>query len=46
MSPSTSPASDSRSLAEQSNAWPFEQAMVIVARLKKSSKEEVLFETG
>src|SRR6476620_9367445 len=38
--------SDLRSLAEQSNAWPFEQAKAIVARLKKSSKEEVLFETG
>src|SRR6187397_2428904 len=38
--------SDLRSLAEQSNAWPFEQAKAIVARLKKSPKEEVLFETG
>src|SRR5437870_12510982 len=35
-----------RSLAEQSNAWPFEQAKAIVARLKKSPKDEVLFETG
>src|SRR5213596_3139348 len=35
-----------RSLAEQSNAWPFEQAKAIVARLKKKSKDEVLFETG
>ncbi len=38
--------SDLRSLAEQSNAWPFEQAKAIVARLKKHPKEEVLFETG
>src|SRR6187399_981438 len=38
--------SNLRALAEQSNAWPFEQAKAIVARLKKSPKEEVLFETG
>src|SRR5246127_229860 len=38
--------SDLRSLAEQSNAWPFEQAKAIVARLKKHPKEEVIFETG
>src|SRR6201991_3336441 len=38
--------SDLRSVAEQSNAWPFEQAKAIVARLKKSPKDEVLFETG
>ena len=37
---------DLRSLAEQSNAWPFEQAKQIVARLKKKPKQEVLFETG
>src|SRR5579859_7187694 len=41
----TSP-SDLRILAEQSNAWPFEQAKAIVARLKKRPKDEVLFETG
>src|SRR5437667_12157678 len=35
-----------RSLAEQSNAWPFEQAKAIVARLKKMRKDEVIFETG
>jgi len=35
-----------RLLAEQSNAWPFEQAKQIVARLKKKPKHEVLFETG
>src|ERR1700753_3872267 len=43
-------ASDLRSVAEQSNAWPFEQAKAIVARLKKKPKDnsehEVLFETG
>src|SRR5712664_3006119 len=37
---------DLRALAEQSNAWPFEQAKAIVARLKKSPKDEVLFATG
>ncbi len=39
-------ASDLRAVAEQSNAWPFEQAKQIVARLKKKPKDEVLFETG
>jgi lysyl-tRNA synthetase class 1 len=39
-------ASDLRELAEKSNAWPFEQAKAIVARLKKTPKNEVLFETG
>src|SRR3954451_21968915 len=38
--------SDLRALAEQSSAWPFEQAKAIVARLKKTPKDEVLFETG
>src|ERR1700709_287184 len=37
---------DLRALAEQSNAWPFEQAKTIVARLKKNPKDQVLFETG
>ena len=37
---------DLRALAEQSNAWPFEQARQIVARLEKKSKDEVLFATG
>src|SRR3954465_14302726 len=37
---------DLRALAEQSNAWPFEQAKAILARLKKQPKDEVLFETG
>src|SRR5258705_2161822 len=35
-----------RALAEQSNAWQFEQAKAIVARLKKRQKDEVLFATG
>ncbi len=35
-----------RELAEQSNAWPFEEARKIVARLKRSPKDEVIFETG
>src|SRR6266699_2712980 len=43
--PTASP-SDLRMLAEQSNAWPFEQAKAIVARLKNKPKDEVLFETG
>src|SRR3954469_21560704 len=43
--PAASP-SDLRTLAEQSNAWPFEQAKAIVARLKKNPKDEVLFSTG
>src|SRR3979411_5198 len=43
---STIDPSDLRALAEQSNAWPFEQAKQIVARLKKKSKNEVLFATG
>src|SRR6184192_909622 len=35
-----------RELAEQSSAWPFEEARKIVARLKKARKDEVIFETG
>src|SRR5260221_1067896 len=38
--------SDLRTLAEQSNAWPFEQAKAIVAWLKKKPKAEVLLATG
>src|SRR5689334_18953273 len=38
--------SDLRALAEQSNAWPFEQARAIVTRLKRQPKDEVLFSTG
>src|SRR3984893_8040945 len=35
-----------RETAENSNAWPFEEARKIVARLKKRPKDEVIFETG
>src|SRR5215470_15071249 len=35
-----------REVDEQSNAWPFEEARKIVARLKKQPKDEVIFETG
>src|SRR3984893_4965155 len=39
-------AASLRTLAEQSTAWPFEEARKIVARLKKHPKDEVIFETG
>ena len=42
----TETAASLRELAEQSNAWPFEEARKIVARLKKKPKDEVIFETG
>lgn len=45
LDPTMSP-SELRALAETSNAWPFEQAKALVARLKKTPKDEVLFETG
>ncbi len=32
--------------AKSSNAWPFEEARKVVARLEKSGKSEALFETG
>jgi lysyl-tRNA synthetase class 1 len=35
-----------RDIAEQSHAWPFEEARKIVARLNKTPKDEVTFETG
>src|SRR6266699_5881482 len=35
-----------REIAEHSNAWPFEEARKIVARLKRHPKDEVVFETG
>ncbi len=38
--------SDLRELAEQSHAWPFEEARKVVARLKRRGKDEVIFETG
>src|SRR3569832_1156028 len=39
-------AENLRSVAENSNAWPFEEARKIVARLKNKPKDEVIFETG
>ncbi len=39
-------AASLRDLAEQSNAWPFEEARKIVQRLKTHPKDEVIFETG
>jgi lysyl-tRNA synthetase class 1 len=46
MSPTDPNAADLRAFAEQSGAWPFEQARAVVARLKRKPKDEVLFETG
>jgi lysyl-tRNA synthetase class 1 len=47
MSTAAQPTPESlRALAEQSNAWPFEEARKIVARLKKTPKDTVIFETG
>src|SRR3974390_909751 len=46
MSSSTESAAHLRELAEQSGAWPFEEAKKIVTRLKKTPKDEVIFETG
>jgi lysyl-tRNA synthetase class 1 len=42
----TESAEELRKIAEQSGAWPFEEARKIVARLKKKPKDEVIFETG
>jgi lysyl-tRNA synthetase, class I len=39
-------AASLREFAEQSNAWPFEEARKIVARLQWKPKDEVIFETG
>src|ERR1700733_4224062 len=35
-----------REFAEQSHAWPFEEARKIVARLNSAAKDAVIFETG
>src|SRR4051794_36320859 len=44
------PPAPIRELAEQSNAWPFEEARKILARLKRkpnaASEHGVIFETG
>jgi len=45
IAPNISPE-ELRKFAEQSNAWPFEEAKKIVARLKARPKDEVIFETG
>jgi len=39
-------AAQLRALAEQSGAWPFEEARKIVARLNRKPKDEVIFSTG
>jgi lysyl-tRNA synthetase class 1 len=39
-------ATSLREVAEQSNAWPFEEARKLVNRLKRKPKDEVIFETG
>src|SRR5215218_8708487 len=46
MSETLSPPAGLRDVAEQSNAWPFEEARKIVARLRRKPKDEVIFETG
>lgn len=43
---SATDAASLREIAEQSGAWPFEEARKIVARLKKKPKDEVIFATG
>jgi lysyl-tRNA synthetase, class I len=35
-----------REIAENSNAWPFEEARKLLARLERQPKDEVVFETG
>jgi lysyl-tRNA synthetase, class I len=42
----TPAAFELRDFAERCNAWPFEEARKIVARLKRHPKDEVIFETG
>jgi len=46
MSTIEAPVASLRELAENSSAWPFEEARKIVARLKRKPKDEVIFETG
>jgi len=46
MTDNAAAVADLREVAEQSGAWPFEEARKIVARLKKKPKDEVIFETG
>src|SRR3989304_2606257 len=44
--PAAEVAGTLREFAEQSNAWPFEEARKLVQRLRRRPKDEVLFETG
>jgi lysyl-tRNA synthetase class 1 len=37
---------DTATLAAAAKAWPFEQARLVIERLKKHPKDEVIFETG
>jgi lysyl-tRNA synthetase, class I len=46
MSTAETAAASLREIAERSNAWPFEEAKKLVARLKRSPKDVVIFETG
>jgi lysyl-tRNA synthetase class 1 len=46
MSTADAPIASLREIAETSTAWPFEEAKKIVARLKRTPKDEVIFETG
>lgn len=39
-------AAELKKLAEESSAWPFEEAKKIVARLRRRPKSDVIFETG
>jgi lysyl-tRNA synthetase class 1 len=42
----TGPASELAEFARQSNAWPFEEAKKLVARVERTGQKSVLFETG
>jgi lysyl-tRNA synthetase class 1 len=46
MNEGSTDATSLRALAEQSTAWPFEEARKIVARLKTRPRDEIIFETG
>jgi lysyl-tRNA synthetase, class I len=46
MTTAGAPTISLREIAGQSHAWPFEEARKIVARLKKTPKDEAIFETG
>jgi hypothetical protein len=39
-------ASELRAIAENSNAWPFEEARKILTRLEHHPKDEVIFKPG